>query len=118
MDIGIISRSLYALSVVGLLLFGLWWMARQLGRKRVVQGIDQRLVTVIETTYLSQQAMMHVVRIGTRYFAIGGGASGLTMIAELDHEPLDTYVEQQRRLLEDQRASVNAIFKRIRGNSG
>jgi len=60
--------------------------------------------------------MMHIVRIGTRYFAIGGGANGLTLLTELEREPLDEWVGNQRRMVDEQAASVGAIFKRFRGD--
>jgi flagellar biogenesis protein FliO len=113
MEIELILRSLYALSVVCVLLFLLWWGARMLGQKRMVTGIDHRLVTVIETTYLSQNSMMHVVRVGSRYFAIGGGTTGLTLLTELENAPLDAWVENQRRQVDEQRATVGAFLKRF-----
>jgi flagellar biogenesis protein FliO len=116
MEIELLLRSLYALSVICVLLFILWWCARVLGQKRIVTGIDHRLVTVIETTYLSQQSMMHVVRIGARYFAIGGGSTGLTLITELETAPLDAWVENKRSQVEEQRASVGALLNRFRKN--
>ena len=116
MEIELVFRSLYALSVVGVVLFIVWYLIRMLGRKRLVVGVNRRLVTVIETTYLSQQSMMHVVRIGARFFAIGGGANGLTLISELESEPLDAWVDNQRRLMDEQTASMGAIFNRLRKN--
>ena len=116
MEMELFFRSAYALAVVGIILFLVWWLSRMLGRKRLVLGVDRRLVTVIETTYLSQASMMHIVRIGSRYFAIGGGANGLTLITELDQEPLDAWVENQRRLVDEQAASVGALIGRFRKN--
>lgn len=113
MELELVFRSLYALAVVAIVLFIVWYMMRMLGRKRLIGGVNRRLVTVVETTYLSQQSMMHVVRIGTRYFAIGGGASGLTLISELDQEPMDAFVDNQRRIVDEQTASVGALFKRF-----
>jgi hypothetical protein len=110
MELDLVLRSLYACSVVGVLLFFLWWGARALGRKRLLLGVDQRLVTVIETTYLSQHSTMHVLRIGTRYFAVGGGANGPTLITELEREPLDGWIESQRRQVD---LTGGAFFKRF-----
>lgn len=113
METDLVLRSLYACSVVGALLFFLWWGARALGRKRLLLGVDQRLVTVIETTYLSQHSTMHVIRIGTRYFAVGGGATWLTVITELEREPLDAWIESQRRQVDITQMPGGAFFKRF-----
>jgi flagellar biogenesis protein FliO len=98
---------------VGALLLFLWWGARVLGRKRLLLGVDQRLVTVVETTYLSQHSTMHVIRIGTRYFAVGGGANGLTLITELEREPLDGWIASQRRQVDLTQMPGGAFFKRF-----
>jgi flagellar biogenesis protein FliO len=70
------------LVILALVLATLYFAARRLRRTPLLRR-SGRLVTVLETTMLSQHAMLHVVSAGGRYFLIGSAPGGLSRIAEL-----------------------------------
>lgn len=114
MDLGFALRSVYALAVVGLLLLGFWWVLRNLTRGRLVVSAEKRLVSVIESTFLSQNTTLHVVKIGDKYFAVGGGAGHLSMLGEIPAESVVPWIDGHRRILGQQAASLNALIARLR----
>lgn len=114
MDWGFIFRTVYALAVVGLLLLGFWWVVRSLGRGRLIISAERRLVTVIESTPLTQNTALHVVKIGDRYFAVGGGAGHLSLLTELSAETVEPWMEGHRRALGSQAQSLSALLARLR----
>ena len=65
---------------------------RTLNRGRIVAATGRRLVTVIETAPLTQHAAVHVVKVGDRYYLVGGGASGVTHIADVPADVVDPYI--------------------------
>jgi len=71
------------LAILALVLCTLYVIARRLRDTKlfVRQG---RRVDVLESTMLSQQAALHLVRVDTRYFLIASAAAGVTRIAELE----------------------------------
>lgn len=115
MDIGIAQRSVYALLVIGVLLFGLWYAARLANRTRIVGSPGKRLVTMLETTFLSQHATLHVVKAGSRHLLIGSGNTGPVLITELPDSDVDQWLDEQRRMLAAPAATLGEIFQRLRG---
>jgi flagellar biogenesis protein FliO len=114
MDLVFILRSIQALAIVGLLLLAFWWLARTLGRGRLIVSADKRLVSVIESTYLSQNTTLHVVKIGDKYYAVGGGSGHLAMLGEVPAESVVPWIESHRRALGEQTATIAALFDRLR----
>ena len=53
-----------ALLVVALMLLGLWVVVRGLSRGRIFASASRRMVTVLESTMLSQHVAVHVVKVG------------------------------------------------------
>jgi flagellar biogenesis protein FliO len=79
------------LLILGLMLTALYAVARRLkGLRFFARGVD-RYVTVIESTMLSQQAAVHLLRVGTRYLLIGGGNAGLFKLAEFSAGELEVH---------------------------
>lgn len=93
-----------ALLVVALMLAGLWVIVRGLARGRILASADRRLVSVLESTVVSQHASLHVVKVGTRYLLIGGG-SALSLLSELQPDEVDAWLSQQRTAFGLQRAA-------------
>jgi flagellar biogenesis protein FliO len=85
-----------ALVVVALMLGGLYAVVRGLMRGRVLASASRRMVTVLETTVLSQHASMHVVKVSSRYLLIGGTNTSVSNIAELPAEDVEAWLAQQR----------------------
>jgi flagellar biogenesis protein FliO len=77
------------LTMVALLLAGLFVLARLLRRARFGIGAGSHLVTVVESAMLSPHLWVHVVKVGTRYLCVGGGERGVTPLAELTPEEID-----------------------------
>jgi flagellar biogenesis protein FliO len=106
-----------ALLVVALMLGGLYAVVRGLARGRILASADRRLVTVLESTMLSQHAALHVVKVGTKYYLIGGGQGHVTSLVELPPEEVEHWLTNQRALFTDTRKSLVEMVKSLRGKS-
>ncbi len=93
---------------------GLTYAVRALNRGRLVSASGKRLVTVVESTALSQSTTVHVVKVGDRYYLIGGGSAGVTHIADVPSDVVDPYIETQRKALGEQRDAVLRLLQRFR----
>ncbi len=87
---------------------------RALNRGRIVAATGRRLITVVESTFLSQNTTVHVVKVGDRYYLIGGGSAGVTHIADVPSDVVDPYIETQRKALGEQRDAVLRLLQRFR----
>jgi flagellar biogenesis protein FliO len=96
------------------LLVALTYGVRALNRGRIVSAAGKRLLTVVESTPLSQNATVHVVKVGDRYYLIGGGSAGVTHIADVPSDVVDPYIETQRKALGEQRDAVLRLLQRFR----
>ena len=114
MTVDIIVRSVWAFAVVALLLVGLTYVVRSLNRGRIVAATGRRLVTVVESTFLAQNVTLHVVKVGDRYYLVGGGSAGVTHIADVSPDVVDPYIETQRKALGEQRDAVLRLLQRFR----
>lgn len=77
------------LTLVALLLAGLYAVGRLLRRRRFGGGNGSRSVTVVDLAMLSPRLCVYVVKVGTRHFFLGGGESSVTTLAELAPEEID-----------------------------
>jgi len=96
-----------ALTIVALMLGGLYIIARGLARGRVFASANRRMVTVLETTMLSQHSSVHVVKIGQRYMLIGGSNGNVSMLAELPGEDVEAWLAHERETLAASRALLS-----------
>jgi flagellar biogenesis protein FliO len=105
----------FALLVVGLMLVGLWVVVRGLARGRVLSGANRRMVSVLESTMLTQHVSVHVVKAGQRYLLVGGGNNGtLTTLAELPPDEVEAWLAQERKTL-GQAGSLMEAWRSLRG---
>ncbi|MEO6912654.1 MAG: flagellar biosynthetic protein FliO [Candidatus Baltobacteraceae bacterium] len=109
-----VGQYILALLVMGLLLFGLYSVVRALSRGRLFAGADKRLVNVIESTFLSQNTTIHVVKIAEKYYIVGGGSGNLAMLGEIAPENIDPWLETQRNLFAEQTRPVAGFMKYLR----
>ena len=72
-----------ALAVVAVLLGGLAFLLRTLGPRRPFGGGRSRALRVIESLPLGPDAVLHLVRVSDRRFAIGACRGGLIVVCEL-----------------------------------
>ncbi|HMD01874.1 MAG TPA: flagellar biosynthetic protein FliO [Candidatus Baltobacteraceae bacterium] len=89
-------RLLLALSVVGLVLFGM----RALGGAMLRIGIvrpARRWLRVDETLALPQGSTLHVVRIADRRFALARNAGYIGLLCELPDDALEARAHPHRR---------------------
>ncbi|MDQ2680933.1 MAG: flagellar biosynthetic protein FliO [Candidatus Eremiobacteraeota bacterium] len=114
MPIGFVEQYIVALLIIGLLLFGLYSVVRALGRGRLFVGADKRLVNIIESTFLSQNTTIHIVKIAERYYIVGGGGGNLAMLGQIEPEQIDPWLENQRKLFNEQTQSVTGFMKYLR----
>ncbi len=104
-----------ALLVVALMLGGLYAVMRGFARGRLLAAADRRLVSVLESTMLSQHGSLHVVKVGSRYFLLGGGShASPSTLAELPADEIEGWIADQRSLLRAQRASLVDAFNALR----
>jgi flagellar biogenesis protein FliO len=87
---------------------------RLLNRGRIVAASGKRLVTVVESTLLTQNTTIHVVKVADRYYLVGGGSAGVTHIADVPADAVDPYIETQRKALGEQRDAVLRLMQRFR----
>ena len=114
MGAGFILQAIWAFAVVAVLLVGLTYAVRMLNRGRIVAASGRRLVTVVESTFLAQNTTLHVVKVGDRYYLVGGGSAGVTHIADVPSDVVDPYIETQRKALGEQRDAVLRLLQRFR----
>lgn len=105
----------FALLVVALLLGGLYLVVRGLARGRILTSANRRLVTVLESTPLSQHSALHVIKVGAKYYLIGGGQGHVASLAELPVDEVEGWLETQRSLLRTTQKSFSDIVKSLRG---
>jgi flagellar biogenesis protein FliO len=110
----IVLTYVWALALIGLLLLGLTYGARWLNRTRIIAASGKRLVSVVESTYLAQNVTIHVVKVGDRYYLVGGGSAGVTHIADVPQEAVEPYLETQRKALGEQRDAMLRLMQRFR----
>lgn len=111
---GFWSNYILALVVVGLMLVGLWVVVRGIARGRVLVSADRRLVTVLESTMLSQHVSLHVVKVGARYLLVGGGNAQVSTLAELPIDEVEPWLAAQRSVLGMRGSSLMDTFKTFR----
>lgn len=75
-----------ALAVIAAVLAAMFAIARTIGRRRAFPRAAGRFVTILESTMVSPQTSVHVVKAGRRYLLIGVGAAGLATLVELTAE--------------------------------
>ena len=97
-----------------MLLLGLTYAVRTISRGRVVASTGRRLVGVVESTVLAQNVTLHVVKVGDRYYLVGGGSAGVTQIADVPSDVVEPYIETQRKALGEQRVAVLRLLQRFR----
>ena len=71
-------------------------------------------MTVVESTFLAQNVTLHVVKVGDRYYLVGGGSAGVTHIAAVPADAVEPYIETQRKALGEQRDAVLRLLQRFR----
>ena len=115
MTAGFWAQYLFALVVVGLMLFGLYAVVRGLTRGRLLAANDGRLVGVVDTAVVSQNTSIHVVKAGSKYLLVGGGGGRLSALGELPAEEVEAWLGDQRRAHDAQMRSVSGLLGRLRG---
>jgi flagellar biogenesis protein FliO len=111
---GFIGQYILALLVVALMLFGLYTVVRALGRGRLVTSSDKRLVTVVESTFLAQNTALHVVKVGERYYLLGGGSGHVSTLAEVPSEQVEPWLREQRNIFDAQTQTITGFLKQLR----
>ncbi len=96
------------------MLVGLWIIVRALGRGRLIASTGKRLVSVIESTYVSQNTTLHVIKVADRFYLIGGGSGHLQTLADIPAENVAPWLDEQRNLFSTQTAPIATLFKNLR----
>jgi flagellar biogenesis protein FliO len=115
MDLGYLLHVVWAFALIGLILVAMIYVGRAVQRGRVVAGSGgRRLVSTIESTALAQNVTVHVVRVGDKYFLVGGGSAGVNLLSELPANEIEPYIEAQRLALLEQRTTLLRPFTRFK----
>ena len=114
MNIAFVLQVIWAFALIALLLVGLMYVGRTIQRGRIVASVGTRLVATIESTALAQNVTVHVVRVADKYFLVGGGTAGVSLLAELPAEEIEPYIEAQRAALLAQRTTLMRPFARFK----
>jgi flagellar biogenesis protein FliO len=114
MDIAFILKVAWAFALVALLLAGLTYVVRALSRGRLIVAANRKLVTVVESTFVAQNVTLHVIKVGDRYYLIGGGSAGITKIDEIPAEIAQPWMDEQKRMLGGQRDAVVKLMSRFK----
>jgi flagellar biogenesis protein FliO len=113
MDIAFVLKVVWAFALIALILVAMMYVGRAVQRGRVISG-GRRLVSTIESTALAQNVAVHVLRVGDKYFLVGGGSAGVALLSELPASEIEPFIESQRAALLEQRASLMRPFARFR----
>ncbi|MGH7716921.1 MAG: flagellar biosynthetic protein FliO [Vulcanimicrobiaceae bacterium] len=111
MELAVWIRAITALALVALLLYGLFWALRLLSQGRLLALGRTRLAVVVESTFLSQNTAVHVVKVARRYYLVGASNGHVALITELPADEVDPYVEAQRQAVSVQSQRLGAILK-------
>ena len=114
MNLAFVFQVIWALALVTLLLVGMAYVARAIQRGRVVVGTGRRLISTIESVLLAQNVTVHIVKVGGRYYLVGGGSAGVSLLAELPADDVEPYIESQRAALAQQRDTLMRPFARFK----
>ena len=106
---------LLALVVVGLMLFGLYAVVRGVSRGRAFGASEKRLVSVVSSTYVSQNTTIHVVKAGSKYLLVGGGSGQLRALGEVAADEVETWSVSQREAHDAQVRSIAGFVSTLRG---
>jgi flagellar biogenesis protein FliO len=107
-------RAISALALIALLLWGLYWGVRFVSHGRLLTLGRNRLVSVVESTFLAQNTSVHVMKIGTRYYLVGASSGHVALICEIPRDEVEPFIESQRQALSLQAARIGGLFKRRR----
>jgi flagellar biogenesis protein FliO len=116
MDIAFIFKIAWAFALVALLLGALTYVVRLLSRGRLVVAANRKLVSVVESTFVAANVTLHVIKVGERYYLIGGGAAGITKIDEVPVEIAQGWLDEQKRSLGTQRDAVVKLMGRFKAS--
>jgi flagellar biogenesis protein FliO len=114
MDIAFIFKIVWAFALVALLLAAMTYAVRMLSRGRLLVAANRKLVTVVESTCVAQNVTLHVVKVGERFYLVGGGSAGITKIDDVPAELAQTWLDEQKRTLTGQRDAVVKLVSRFR----
>jgi flagellar biogenesis protein FliO len=114
MNLAFLFHVAWALALVVLLLVGLTYVARSVQRGRVVIGTGKRLVSTVESAMLAPNVTVHVVKVGGKFYLVGGGTAGVSLLAELPAGEIEPYIESHRLALAQQRDTLLRPFARFK----
>lgn len=114
MNAALIAQYIYAIVVIVVLLAALSWLVAQLSRRRMLVATGRRLVGVVESTQLTHQNWVSVVKVTDRYYLLGSGQGGVSLLCEIRPEDVEPWLAEQRRIAEEQARTVGSFLKRVR----
>ncbi|MBV9737271.1 MAG: flagellar biosynthetic protein FliO [Candidatus Eremiobacteraeota bacterium] len=89
MNAHVVASYLIGLATVGIALGVFYASVRAWKTGRFGKSSQKRLISVVETAVLTQNVVLQVVRIGTRYYALASGAGNATLLGELARSEIE-----------------------------
>jgi flagellar biogenesis protein FliO len=90
----------------------MFWALRFLSQGRLAALGRSRLAVVVESTFLSQNTAVHVVKVARRYYLVGASNGHVALITELPADEVEPVIESQRHAVNLQSERISAIFRR------
>ncbi len=97
MDVAFTGHYVFGLLVVAVVLAALWLAAQKVRAGSFLPGTEKRLFRVMQSTLLSPDTLVHVVKIADRYYALGGGRGTLCVLCELSPETVTAPTQSQQK---------------------
>ncbi|MDE2573401.1 MAG: FliO/MopB family protein [bacterium] len=115
MNAGLVGQYVYAVVVIVCLLAALSWVVAQLSRRRMLVSTGRRLVGIVESTQLTNQNWVSVVKVADRYYLLGSGQGGVSLVCEIPADAVAPWLGEQRRIADQQKQTVTSLLQRVRG---
>jgi flagellar biogenesis protein FliO len=94
-DVPLVLRIISAFAVVGLALYAFAMISRHRMNAASTARSD-RLVNVIETTPLAQNASLHVVKVGERYHLVAHTSGTVSLLTEIEASVAERVAAERR----------------------
>lgn len=82
-DVAFVGRYALGLVIVAVLLFTCWSLARAVRSGSLRPHNEKHLIRVLQSTLLSPETAVHVVKIADRCYALGGGHGHIRLLCEI-----------------------------------
>jgi flagellar biogenesis protein FliO len=109
-----VGQYMLALVVVALMLLLFSSATRAVGRRRLLTCADKRLVTVVESTPLTQNTTLHVVKVAECYYLVGAANGHVQTLATVPTDHVESWIDQQRTVFVRETGPLSTLGRYFR----